>query len=38
LREVCTAYAGFVGGANNCTTWKNPTLGDLAVLNIYKRQ
>jgi len=24
--------AGFVGGANNCTTCKNPTLADLAVL------
>jgi len=32
------AYAGFVGGANNCTTCKNPMLADLAVLSIYQRQ
>jgi len=28
------AYAGFVGGANNCTTCKNPTLADLVILSI----
>jgi len=34
------AYAGFVRGANNCTTCKNLTLVDLAVLSIslYHRQ
>jgi len=35
---VGAAYAGFVGGANNCTTCKNATLADLAVLSIYQRQ
>jgi len=28
----------FVGGANNCTTGRNPTLADLAVLSICQRQ
>jgi len=27
-----------VGEANNCTTCKNPTLADLAVLSIYQRE
>ena len=31
--------AGFMGGAENCTTCENPTLADLAVLSIgYQRQ
>jgi len=30
--------AGFVDGANNCTTGRNPTLADLAVLSICQRQ
>jgi len=31
-----TSVGGFVGGANNCTTCKNPTLADLAVFSIYQ--
>jgi len=27
-----------VGGANNCTTCKNPTLADLVVFSIYQQQ
>jgi len=30
--------AGFVGGANNCTTCKNPTLTDSPLLSIYQWQ
>jgi len=30
--------AGFVGGANNCTTYENPTLADLVKLSIYQWQ
>jgi len=30
--------AGFVGGADYCTTSRNPMLADLTVLSIYQRQ
>jgi len=32
------ALAGFGDGASNCTTCENPTLADLAVVNIYQQQ